>query len=61
MLDKGLENIEALVDEMYKGLDPRLYRGACRAVHAHLIHMVETDRALCGGEPTEEARYTPAS
>ncbi|HAA92302.1 MAG TPA: MBL fold metallo-hydrolase [Rhodospirillaceae bacterium] len=60
-LGEGLETIATLVDEMYKGLDPRLYRGACRAVHAHLIHMVETDRALCDGKPTEESIYRPAS
>ena len=36
-LQKGLDNIEDLVSEMYKGLDPRLHNGACRAVHSHLI------------------------
>jgi hypothetical protein len=27
-------------------------------VHAHLLHMVKTDRARCDGEPTAEARYS---
>ena len=57
-LDSGLETVEALVVEMYKGLDPRLHRGACRAVHAHLVHMVETRRAHCYGNLEEADRYT---
>ena len=58
-LEKGIESVEMLVAEMYNGLDPRLYRGACRAVHAHLVHMVETKRALCHGELEETDRFTP--
>ena len=52
------DNIEDLVSEMYKGLDPRLHNGACRAVHSHLIHMIETDRAACNGAPSPEALYS---
>ncbi|MDA0654853.1 MAG: MBL fold metallo-hydrolase [Proteobacteria bacterium] len=57
-LSSGCDNVETLVAEMYIGLDPRLHNGACRAVHAHLLHMVQTDRARCDGEPTAEARYS---
>ncbi len=57
-LQKGLDNIEDLVSEMYKGLDPRLHNGACRAVHSHLIHMIETNRAACNGAPSPEALYS---
>jgi glyoxylase-like metal-dependent hydrolase (beta-lactamase superfamily II) len=58
-LGQGCDDIETLVAEMYKGLDQRLYRGACRAVHSHLIHMVETGRAHCDGDPTEDTNYRP--
>ena len=40
------------------GLDPRLRPAAARTVLAHLIHLVESGRVACTGEPDENARYS---
>ncbi len=57
---RGIVQIPDMVAEMYKPLDPRLVPAARRSVFAHMIHMVETDRAACDGTPAEDSRYRPA-
>jgi glyoxylase-like metal-dependent hydrolase (beta-lactamase superfamily II) len=49
--------IEAIVAEVYRGLDPRLTGAASRSVLAHLVELVETGEVLCDGPPTLKARY----
>ena len=58
-LEQGLTTIPEMVKQLYKEVDPRLHRAAGRSVLAHLIHMVNTDRAKCEGTPGVEALYHP--
>ena len=53
----GAATIPEIVALRYRGLDPRLRPAAARTVLAHLIHLVESGRAACPGEPDEDARY----
>ena len=53
----GTATIPELVTRLYRNLDRRLHPAAARTVLAHLIHLVETGRAACGGVPDEDARY----
>ena len=58
-LEQGLTTIPEMGKELYRDVDPRLHRAAGRSVLAHLIHMVNTDRAKCEGTPGIEALYHP--
>ena len=58
-LEQGLTTIPEMVKELYREVDPRLHRAAGRSVLAHLIHMVNTDRAKCEEPPGIEALYHP--
>ena len=60
-LAQGDETIEAIVENVYVGLDPRLRGAAARSVLAHLIELVETRQAACDGPPTLRARYRPGA
>lgn len=53
----GIDTIPAMVERMYADVDKRLHRAAGRSVLAHLIHMVETDRAACDGSPDTGTQY----
>ncbi len=53
----GAATIPEIVALRYRGLDPRLRPAAARTVLAHLIHLVESGRVACPGEPDEDARY----
>ena len=53
----GAATIPEIVALRYRGLDPRLRPAAARTVLAHLIHLVESGRVACPGEPDENARY----
>ena len=44
LLDKGDRTIPDFVDEMYKGLDPRLHGAAGRSVLAHLMDLKQRGR-----------------
>jgi glyoxylase-like metal-dependent hydrolase (beta-lactamase superfamily II) len=54
---EGRTTIEEMVEVMYQELDPRLYGGAKRSVHSHLIHLIAQGRVECGGEPTMVTVY----
>jgi glyoxylase-like metal-dependent hydrolase (beta-lactamase superfamily II) len=49
-LAKGPREIPAMVEVMYKGLDPRLKGAAGRSVLAHLVDLQRQGRAEVGGE-----------
>jgi glyoxylase-like metal-dependent hydrolase (beta-lactamase superfamily II) len=53
----GDETIEAIVANVYVGLDPRLRGAAARSVLAHLVELVETKQAASEGPPTLHSRY----
>ncbi len=57
VLARGPAGIDALVAEMYRGLDPRLKRAAAASVLAQLLHLVHTGRALSDGPPGLESEY----
>lgn len=56
-LADGIDTIPAMVDRMYAEIDKRLHRAAGRSVLAHLIHMVDTERAACEGSPEANSIY----
>lgn len=53
----GDETIEAIVEHIYAGLDPRLKRAAGRSVLAHLIELVEEGSVASDGPPGGDTRY----
>ena len=57
-VEEGVATIPEMVERLYRGLDRRLHKAAARTVLAHLIHLVETGRIACDGEPEEDARFT---
>jgi glyoxylase-like metal-dependent hydrolase (beta-lactamase superfamily II) len=50
LLEKGDTTIPNMVQDMYKGLDPRLITAAQRSVFAHVIDLSERDMIHCKGE-----------
>lgn len=58
-LNRGVGRVFAMVEDMYAEVDRRLHPAAARSVLAHLIHLVETNRAESDGPPTLEAAYSP--
>jgi glyoxylase-like metal-dependent hydrolase (beta-lactamase superfamily II) len=56
-LSAGVEQIEAIVERLYIGLQPGLRRAAGRSVQAHLIDLVERGIVECDGPPTVDIRY----
>jgi glyoxylase-like metal-dependent hydrolase (beta-lactamase superfamily II) len=56
-LSRGLEQIDAIVDRLYVGLQPTLRRAAGRSVHAHLIDLVRRGIVDSDGPPTLDGRY----
>jgi glyoxylase-like metal-dependent hydrolase (beta-lactamase superfamily II) len=56
-LAEGDEAIEAIVDHVYLGLDPRLKGAAARSVLAHLVDLVERGKVASDGPPTLRNRY----
>ncbi len=60
-LGRGIDAIPRMVEAMYPNIDPGLHPAAARSVLAHLIHMVEDNRAACDGAPDESSHYRPAT
>jgi glyoxylase-like metal-dependent hydrolase (beta-lactamase superfamily II) len=60
-LRRGINAIPRMVEAMYPDIDPGLHPAAARSVLAHLIHMVEDNRAACDGAPDESSHYRPAT
>ena len=58
-IGRGDERIEAIVDHVYVGLDPRLKHAAARSVLAHLVELVERGEVASDGPPTLGTRYRP--
>ncbi|MEP3072592.1 MBL fold metallo-hydrolase [Maricaulis sp.] len=54
----GRHRVRDMVEAMYADVDKRLHPAAAHSVLAHLIHMIETGRIACTGEPGLEAEYT---
>ena len=50
-LGRGIGEIPAMVAEIYAEIPKHLHPAAACSVLAHLIHMVEGDRATCDGDP----------
>lgn len=46
ILENGAANIPAMVEQMYKGLDPRLKGAAGRSVLAHLVDLQSKERVV---------------
>jgi glyoxylase-like metal-dependent hydrolase (beta-lactamase superfamily II) len=59
-LAAGRARIADMVADLYAAVDPRLHPAAARSLWAHLIHLVETGRAVADGAPTLDAAYAPA-
>jgi glyoxylase-like metal-dependent hydrolase (beta-lactamase superfamily II) len=56
-LSAGVEEIDAIVERLYIGLQPGLRRAAGRSVQAHLIDLVHRGIVEADGPPALEARY----
>ena len=56
-LQDGIGKIPDMVRKMYTDIDPVLYGAAGRSVLSHLVHMVETNRAICDSKPSTEAEF----
>jgi glyoxylase-like metal-dependent hydrolase (beta-lactamase superfamily II) len=56
-LKQGIGDIKAMVEMMYADVNPGLHPAAARSVLSHLIHMVDTKRAACDGEPRLGSTY----
>jgi glyoxylase-like metal-dependent hydrolase (beta-lactamase superfamily II) len=61
-LRSGPKQIADFIPEMYAGYDKRLWYPAANSVHAHMLHLVETGRAIVvnGSEPKLTATYALA-
>ena len=53
----GRTTIAEMVEVMYADVDPRLHVAAGRSVFAHLLHMAETDRVVCEGDPSPDCIF----
>lgn len=56
-LRAGTGRVDAMVEDLYRGLDPSLRRAAGRSVLAHLIDLIGRGAVACEGAPTVEAQY----
>jgi len=56
-LSAGLGHIDEIVERLYVGLQPGLWRAAGRSVHAHLIDLVGRGLVESDGPPNLDARY----
>ncbi len=59
-LQDGVHTIPAIVEQIYKGLDPRLFTAAGLSVLAHIEDLVERGAVACDGEPGLTATYRVA-
>ena len=56
-LERGVGGIPAMVAEIYADIPRSLHPAAACSVLAHLIHMVENNRATCDGEPRADGLF----
>jgi glyoxylase-like metal-dependent hydrolase (beta-lactamase superfamily II) len=52
-----ITSIDRIVERLYTGLQPGLFRAAGRSVHAHLIDLVGRGIVECDGPPALDAHY----
>ncbi len=52
-----ITSIDRIVERLYTGLQPGLFRAAGRSVHAHLIDLVGRGIVECDGPPALDAYY----
>lgn len=57
VLGRGPTTVDALVDEVYVGLDPRLKPAAASSVLAHLLHLVSRGQVVSDGRPGMESAF----
>ena len=57
VLARGPARVDALVSEVYVGLDPRLKGAAASSVLAHLLHLVRTGEAVTDSDPGLESEF----
>jgi glyoxylase-like metal-dependent hydrolase (beta-lactamase superfamily II) len=57
VLGRGPARVDALVDEVYVGLDARLKNAAASSVLAHLLHLVKTGQVVSDGKPGLESEF----
>ena len=60
-IEAGRTGVRDMVASMYANVDKRLHPAAAHSVLAHIIHLVETGRIRCDGEPSLEADYRLAA
>ena len=56
-LKHGITAIPAMVERIYADIPRNLHPAAACSVLAHLIHMVENNRATCDGEPRADGLF----
>ncbi len=56
-LQAGIGRVDAMVERLYRGLDPSLRRAAGRSVLAHLIELIGRGAVACEGPPTTDSTY----
>ncbi len=56
-LEKGQTTIPDMVSFIYRGVPRNLHPAAGHTVLAHLIHLVETGKVNCDGEPSSTSEY----
>ncbi|MDP6344872.1 MAG: MBL fold metallo-hydrolase [Alphaproteobacteria bacterium] len=59
-LGQGVGGIPEMVASMYVEVPEHLHSAAARSVLSHLIHMVETGRVACQGEPEPDSIFSAA-
>ena len=57
VLGRGPTGVDALVSEVYVGLDPRLKSAAAASVLAHLLHLVGAGQVVSDGHPRLESEF----
>jgi glyoxylase-like metal-dependent hydrolase (beta-lactamase superfamily II) len=60
VLERGPAQIDALVAELYIGLDPRLKRAAAASMLASLLHLVRIGQVVSEGAPGMESAFALA-
>lgn len=56
-LKRGVRRIDALVADLYHGLDPALMAAAARSVYAHILHLIAKGQVRALQQPCLEGDY----
>lgn len=49
-LERGETSIPKMVEQMYVGLEPRLFPAACLSLLGHMVKLIKEDRVVCDAE-----------